>query len=43
MGTVLARDPNGWLTALFPGEWAMKTFTEKNEDWVVSEQPFPPM
>ena len=42
MGTVLARDPNGWLTALFPGEWAMKTFTEKNEDWVVSEQPFPP-
>ena len=43
MGTVLARDPNGWLTALFPGEWAMKTFTEKNEDWVVSEQPFPPL
>jgi peptide chain release factor 3 len=43
MGTVLARDPNGWPTALFPGEWAMKTFTEKNEDWVVSEQPFPPM
>ncbi len=42
MGTVLARDPNGWLTALFPGEWAMKTFTEKNEDWIISEQPFPP-
>jgi hypothetical protein len=20
----------------------MKTFTEKNEDWIISEQPFPP-
>ncbi len=43
MGTVLARDSNGWLTALFPHDWAMKTFIEKNEDWEISEQPFPPM
>ncbi|QTN31309.1 peptide chain release factor 3 [Akkermansiaceae bacterium] len=43
LGTVLARDPNGWLTALFPHDWAMKTFTEKNEDWIISEQPFAPM
>ena len=43
MGTALARDSNGWLTALFPHDWAMKTFTEKNEDWIISEQPFPPM
>jgi len=42
MGTALARDSNGWLTALFPHDWAMKTFTEKNEDWIISEQPFPP-
>ncbi len=42
MGTALARDSNGWLTALFPHDWAMKTFTEKNEDWHISEQPFPP-
>ncbi len=42
MGTALARDSNGWLTALFPHDWAMKTFTEKNEDWEISEQPFPP-
>jgi len=27
---------------LLPSEWAMKTFTEKNEDWIISEQPFPP-
>jgi peptide chain release factor 3 len=43
LGTHLARDPNGWLTALFPHDWAMKTFTEKNGDWEISEQPFPPM
>jgi len=43
MGTALARDSNGWLTAAFPHDWAMKTFTEKNEDWIISEQPFPPM
>ncbi len=42
MGTALARDSNGWLTALFPHDWAMKTFIEKNEDWEISEQPFPP-
>ncbi len=42
LGTVLARDSNNWLVALFPHDWAMKTFTEKNEDWEISEQPFPP-
>ncbi len=43
LGTVLSRDSNGWLVALFPHDWAMKTFIEKNEDWIISEQPFPPM
>ncbi len=43
LGTVLARDSNDWLTALFPHDWAMKTFIEKNEDWEISEQPFPPV
>jgi peptide chain release factor 3 len=43
LGTSLARDSNGWLVALFPHDWAMKTFIEKNEDWEISEQPFPPM
>jgi peptide chain release factor 3 len=42
LGTVLSRDSNGWLVALFPHDWAMKTFTEKNADWIISEQPFPP-
>lgn len=42
LGTVLARDSNGWLVALLPSEWAMKTFIDKNEDWLVSDQPFPP-
>ncbi|MFK7851081.1 MAG: peptide chain release factor 3 [Akkermansiaceae bacterium] len=42
LGTILARDSNGWLVALFPHDWAMKTFLEKNEDWEISEQPFPP-
>jgi peptide chain release factor 3 len=42
LGATLARDSNGWLVALLPSEWAMKTFTEKNEDWIISEQPFPP-
>jgi|688.fasta_scaffold224402_1 peptide chain release factor 3 len=42
LGTTLARDPNGWLVALLPSEWALKTFAEKNEDWIISEQPFPP-
>jgi peptide chain release factor 3 len=42
MGTALARDSNGWLVALFPHDWAMKTFIEKNEAWEISEQPFPP-
>jgi len=42
LGTVLARDSNGWLVALLPSEWAMKTFIDKNEDWEVSDQPFPP-
>jgi len=43
LGTSLARDSNGWLVALFPHDWAMKTFLEKNTDWVISEQPFPPV
>jgi len=42
LGTSLARDSNGWLTALFPHDWAMKTFIEKNEEWEISGQPFPP-
>ncbi len=42
LGTTLARDSNGWLVALLPSEWAMKTFVDKNEDWLISEQPFPP-
>ena len=40
LGTVLARDSNGWLVALLPSEWALKT--DKNDDWLVSEQPFAP-
>ncbi len=42
MGVALARDPNGWLVALFPSEWSLKTFVDKNEDWLISEQPFGP-
>lgn len=42
LGTVLARDSNGWLVALLPSEWATKTFEDKNEDWQISSEPFPP-
>jgi peptide chain release factor 3 len=42
LGTVLARDANGWLVALLPSEWALKTFVDKNGDWTISDQPFPP-
>jgi len=42
LGTALARDSNGWLVALLPSEWALKTFVDKNADWVISDQPFPP-
>lgn len=42
LGTTLARDSNGWLVALLPSEWALKTFVDKNEDWSISDQPFPP-
>ncbi len=42
LGVSLARDSNGWLVALFPSEWAIKTFEEKNEAWVISPDPFPP-
>ncbi len=42
LGAALARDPHGWLVGLFPSEWALKTFADKNEDWTISEQPFPP-
>lgn len=43
LGTSLARDSNGWLVALFPHDWAMKTFIEKNDGWEISEQPLPPV
>lgn len=42
LGVSLARDSNGWLVALLPSEWALKTFADKNEDWVISADPFPP-
>ncbi|MGD7653557.1 MAG: EF-Tu/IF-2/RF-3 family GTPase, partial [Verrucomicrobiales bacterium] len=42
LGATLARDVHGWLVALLPSEWACKTFEDKNEDWVISDQPFPP-
>jgi len=42
LGGMLARDSNGWLVALLPSEWALKTFVDKNADWVVSDQPFAP-
>lgn len=42
LGTALARDSNGWLVALLPSEWALKTFSEKNDNWIISGQPFPP-
>ncbi|MBK1883518.1 peptide chain release factor 3 [Luteolibacter pohnpeiensis] len=42
LGTALARDSNGWLVALLPSEWGLKTFEDKNEDWIISEQPFAP-
>jgi peptide chain release factor 3 len=42
LGVALARDASGWLVALLPSEWALKTFTDKNEDWLISDQPFPP-
>lgn len=42
LGTALARDSNGWLVALLPSEWGLKTFVDKNEDWIISDQPFPP-
>jgi len=42
LGAALARDSNGWLVALLPSEWALKTFSDKNDDWIISDQPFPP-
>jgi len=42
LGVSLARDSNGWLVALIPSEYTLRTFTDKNEDWIVSEQPFAP-
>jgi peptide chain release factor 3 len=42
LGASLARDANGWLVALLPSEWALKTFTDKNEGWTISADPFPP-
>ena len=42
LGTALARDASGWLVALLPTEWALKTFVDKNEDWTISDSPFPP-
>ncbi len=42
MDVSLVRDIHGHLVALIPSEWTLRTFTEKNEDWIVSETPFPP-
>ena len=42
LGAALARDSNGWLVALLPSEWALKTFSDKNDGWIISDQPFPP-
>ncbi|HEX5790135.1 MAG TPA: peptide chain release factor 3, partial [Luteolibacter sp.] len=43
LGMTLARDSNGWLVALLPSEWALKTFADKNEEWEISAQPFAPL
>lgn len=43
MDVTLVRDAHGHLVALIPSEWTVRTFTEKNEDWEVSENPFPPV
>ncbi|MBK1825798.1 peptide chain release factor 3 [Haloferula rosea] len=40
MDVRLVRDAHGHLVALIPSEWTLRTFTEKNEDWEVSESPF---
>lgn len=42
MGITLVRDAHGHLVALFPSEWVLNTFAEKNADWIVSEAPFSP-
>jgi peptide chain release factor 3 len=42
MDVSLVRDMHGHLVALIPSEWTLRTFTEKNEDWEVSDSPFPP-
>ncbi|OYV06165.1 MAG: peptide chain release factor 3 [Verrucomicrobiales bacterium VVV1] len=42
MGVTLSRDVHGHLVALIPSEWTLKTFSDKNEGWIISEQPFPP-
>ena len=42
LGCALAHDSNRALVALLPSEWALKTFTDKNPDWIISAEPFPP-
>ncbi|MBB5353331.1 peptide chain release factor 3 [Haloferula luteola] len=42
MDVRLVRDRHGHLVALIPSPWTLGTFTEKNEKWEISEQPFPP-
>ncbi len=42
MDVKLVRDLHGHLVALIPSEWTLGTFSEKNQDWIVSEQPFAP-
>jgi hypothetical protein len=37
-----AHDSNGWLVALLPSELELKTFSDNNEDGIISEQPFAP-
>lgn len=40
LGATLARDDRNHLVALFPSDWALKTFIDKNEEWTISEVPF---
>jgi peptide chain release factor 3 len=42
MDVRLVRDRHGHLVALIPSDWTLRTFTEKNEKWEISEVPFPP-
>ncbi len=37
LGATLVRDASDQLVALFPSEWALKTFHEKNHDWITRD------